>query len=450
MKPGRGARLSLLVAAAALAVGLLGVAAGSRLAPAAAHSQAGKIHRGPRGPRGYRGPRGPRGSRGPTGALGVQGAQGAAGQAGPRGPQGPTGPEGLGLQQPGFTRTALDGDSAGRYESIAIGSDGLPLITYDGWFKLKVAHCNDVACTSATKTTIEPSDAPETFSAVAIGSDGLGLIAYGHSQVGYLEVAHCSNVACTASTLSTLGVGEDFAFDELSITIGSDGLGLIAFTDPKGLFAKVAHCENVACSQATITTLDQNIAAEGTSVTIGGDGLGLVTYSPFRKLDVAHCSNLACSSSTNTEIDGAGEVGEWSSITTGNDGLGLISYLDRTNGALKVAHCSNAACTSATTGTIDTGDTGGFTSIAIGSDGLGVVTYEPPQTNTGPVKVAHCSNVECSAATVTTLYADGLFGTADAVGVDGLPLVAYYDEANGRLGVVHCSNVFCTPYSRRR
>jgi Collagen triple helix repeat (20 copies) len=442
--------LSLLAAAGALAACLLGAASGSRTTPVASNTHEGKVLRGPRGPRGFRGPRGRRGLRGERGPTGAQGPPGQAGLVGPTGTQGPRGPAGLGIDRPGFTRTALDGNFGGRYSSIAIGSDGLPLISYDGWYRLRVAHCSDLACTAATTTTVEPSDAPETFSSVAIGSDGLGLIAYSHSSVGNLKVAHCSNLACSSSTLSTLGSDQHFAFEELSVTIGSDGLGLIAFTDPKGLLAKVAHCENVACSQATITTLDQFIAFEGTSVTIGGDGLGLITYSPFRTLNVAHCSNLACTGSTHTTIDSPAEVGEWSSITTGNDGLGLISYLDRTHGALKVAHCSNAACSSATTNTVDTGDTGGFTSIAIGSDGLGLITYEPPQTNFGPVKVAHCSNVTCSAATVTTLDPSALFGTSDAVGVDGLPLVTYYDEATGELDVVHCSNVFCTPYFRRR
>jgi hypothetical protein len=202
----------------------------------------------------------------------------------------------------------------------------------------------------------------------------------------------------------------------------------------------------------TRTALDGNFGGRYSSiaVTIGGDGLGVITYSPFRQLAVAHCSNLACTASTHTIVDSAGEVGEWSSITTGNDGLGLISYLDRTHGALKVAHCSNAECSSATTNTIDMGNTGGFTSIAIGADGLGLITYEPPQTNTGPVMVAHCSHATCSSATATTLDPSGLFGTSDAVGVDGLPLVAYYNVAERELDVVHCSNVFCVPYFRRR
>ena len=115
-----------------------------------------------------------------------------------------------------------------------------------------------------------------------------------------------------------------------------------------------------------------------------------------------------------------------------------------------MAHCANAVCSSATKATIDTGNVGGFTSIAIGSDGLGVITYEAPQTALGPIRVAHCSNIECSSATTTTLDpVNNLFGTAVSIGVDGLPIVAYHNQTGG-LQVVHCSNVFCIPYFRRR
>ncbi len=42
-----------------------------------------------------------------------------------------------------------------------------------------------------------------------------------------------------------------------------------------------------------------------------------------------------------------------------------------------------------------------------------------------------------------------LFGTAITQGVDGLPLLAYHNETGG-VKAVHCSNVFCVPYFRRR
>ena len=90
-----------------------------------------------------------------------------------------------------------------------------------------------------------------------------------------------------------------------------------------------------------------------------------------------------------------GDVGLNTSITIGSDGLGLISYYDETNGDLKVAHCSNTNCTAATTIAIDTGgNVGDFSQITIGTDGLGLISYLD-MTNL-ELKVAHCANQFCS------------------------------------------------------
>jgi Collagen triple helix repeat (20 copies) len=448
---------SLPLLAIALVATPLGTGASSR--PAAKSLSARPDARGPRGPRGFRGPRGPRGFAGAPGATGPQGAEGRIGPTGDQGPQGaqgapgPQGPPGVGLGRPGFTRTAVDA-SGGRHSSIVIGPDGLPLISYDGGRQLEVAHCLNLACTSATTSVLETCGVGcEPHTSITIGADGLALIGYTVSSVAHPRVAHCSDIACTAATISTLGEPDHFAFQTNSITIGADGLGLIAFIEPKGLVPKVAHCENVMCSQATITEFDPNanLFRDGISVTIGSDGLALITYNSIG-LKVAHCSNLACTAATTATLH-SGDVGDWSSVTVGSDGLGLISYLDRPNGSLKVAHCSDVTCSSATTSTVDTGDIGGFSSLTIGSDGLGLISYEAPQTRLGPLKVAHCSNVTCSSATITTLDSAGnLFGTAVTTGADGLGLVSYFDIDGPSLGlqVVHCSNVFCVPYFRRR
>jgi len=69
-------------------------------------------------------------------------------------------------------------------------------------------------------------------------------------------------------------------------------------------------------------------------------------------------------------------VGLDASATIGADGLGLISYLDSTNKDLKVAHCSDTNCTSATITTLDSiGSSISPTSITIGADGLGLISY---------------------------------------------------------------------------
>ena len=82
------------------------------------------------------------------------------------------------------------------------------------------------------------------------------------------------------------------------------------------------------------------------SITIGSDGLGLISYDDATNQDlkVAHCDDVACTSATTTAIDQTSTVSEDTSITIGSDGLGLISYYDLLNGDLKVTHCSNTFC----------------------------------------------------------------------------------------------------------
>jgi hypothetical protein len=93
-------------------------------------------------------------------------------------------------------------------------------------------------------------------------------------------------------------------------------------------------------------------------------------------------------------IDSGGVVGRMSSITIGSDDLGLISYYDGTNGDLKVAHCLDVACSAATTTAIDTnGDVGLYTSITIGSDGLGLISYY--NLPSADLNVLHCSTPQC-------------------------------------------------------
>jgi hypothetical protein len=341
--------------------------------------------------------------------------------------------------------------------SITTGVDGLGLISYydETNGDLKVVHCNDVVCSTATTSTVDSAGDVGGFSSITVGSDGLGIISYYDYDAidGDLKVAHCNDVVCSTATTSTIdSVGNVGGF--ASITIGPDGLPLISYYDYTNGDLKVAHCNDVQCSSATITTIDSSgLVGTWTSITIGSDRLGLISYQDVVNLDlkVAHCSDVQCSSATITTIDSAGDLAECTSITVGRDGLGIISYTDETNDDLKVAHCNNVLCTSATATTIDTaGYVGDFSSITIGSDGLGVISYY--RSDTGNLKVAHCNNVDCSQASSNGVDSAGDvgFGTSITSGADGLPLISYYDYTNGDLKVVHCSNRFCIPHVRYR
>jgi hypothetical protein len=343
------------------------------------------------------------------------------------------------------------------HTSITVGSDGLGLVTYrsESALALKAAHCRDIACSTATVSTVDfdPGGDVGADPSITIGSDGLGLIAYRDAANADLKVAHCDDVLCSSATISTLDSGGSVGWYP-SVAVGRDGLGLISYYNYTTGDVKVAHCDNVVCSSATATTIDSTgNVGWNTSITIGSDGLGLISYYDVGNgdLKVAHCDNVVCSSATATTIDSTGNVGEKTSITIGSDGLALISYYDVGNGDLKVAHCDNVVCSSATATTIDSaGNVGWHTSITIGSDGLGLISYY--RVDEENLKVAHCSDIACTSARPIGVEAEGHVGSGSsvAIGVDGLPLISYVDYTNHDLKVTHCSNRFCIPQVRYR
>jgi hypothetical protein len=72
---------------------------------------------------------------------------------------------------------------------------------------------------------------------------------------------------------------------------------LISYYDNTNKDLKVAHCDDAACSNASIYTLDNNdIVGRYNSITIGVDGIGLVGYTDYDNEDlvVAHCDDLLC------------------------------------------------------------------------------------------------------------------------------------------------------------
>ena len=87
------------------------------------------------------------------------------------------------------------------YSSLAIGADGLPLVSYldNANVDLKVAHCNDIACATSTATTIASTGNVGLYTSLTIGADGLGLVSFRDASASVLDVAHCNNLACSSA-----------------------------------------------------------------------------------------------------------------------------------------------------------------------------------------------------------------------------------------------------------
>ena len=204
--------------------------------------------------------------------------------------------------------------------------------------------------------TITVVDDPAAFvgahAALAIGADGLPVISYQDVTAGALKVAKCANAACTgAATVTTVDDTANSVGFDTSIAIGVDGLPIVSYFDDTADALKVAKCSNAACTgTALITTLDDQANSVGshTSIAIGADGLPVISYQDFTAgvLKVAKCANVDCTgAATLTTVDDPPSfVGAHTAMAIGADGLPVIAYEDASAGALKVVKCGSRSC----------------------------------------------------------------------------------------------------------
>jgi len=83
-----------------------------------------------------------------------------------------------------------------------------------------------------------------------------------------VKVAHCENVECTVATISTIGATDTGFPWPVSLAIGADGFGYIEFSN-----TLAAHCLNAACTEASVGIKGEDI----TYLDPDADAVDLVT-----------------------------------------------------------------------------------------------------------------------------------------------------------------------------
>jgi hypothetical protein len=327
-------------------------------------------------------------------------------------------------------------DEAYHNVPMVMGTDGLPFLAYheesvgSNETTLRATHCSDPVCSTSATTMLASRP---SFVSMTLGSDGLPLIAYVDS---WLYVVHCSNVPCTTATTRVLD-NSGQVLNDTSIALGPDGRALISYSDFDGPL-KVAHCSDAACTGATVTVVgDPGARVFGASMTVGADGFALIAYYTLRNglfdLVLAHCQEADCSTATTTVLETSFTQISRASVAIGTDGLGLLAYGTSPSGGpkeLRISHCQDVACTSTTATTFDLGgDSGLHTAIAIGADGLPLVTSTR---KIGPfttqVMLVHCGSPTCTTDITMALLADvgnGAGFSSIVIRPDGRPLIAY-------------------------
>src|SRR5262249_52016643 len=143
------------------------------------------------------------------------------------------------------------------------------------------------------------------------------------------------------------------------------------------------------------------------------------------------------------------------SLAVGSDGLPIASYWSgNPDRELRAAQCDNPACTGPITvnqveanpGDPAAGGVGLNTSIAIGADGLPVIAHWDQEH--GDLIVSHCGNAACSTGNQSTTVDDGAGADVGslpsvAIGADNLPVMSFFDDTDDVLQVTHCNDAAC-------
>lgn len=142
--------------------------------------------------------------------------------------------------------------------------------------------------------------------------------------------------------------------------------------------------------------------------------------------------------------DTEGDVGQNTSLVLDAAGKPVVSYYDATNGDLKILHCRDASCAGgdeSITSPDTEGDVGKTTSIALDDAGNPVVAYRD-ETN-GSVNLMHCNDPDCAGGdeSIIGVAAVSAFPSLVLDG-GGNPVISYY-LGPGVLGLVHCNDANC-------
>jgi hypothetical protein len=200
------------------------------------------------------------------------------------------------------TVTVLDstGD-VGLHTSVAVGTDGLPVMSYYDatGANLKALKCGNPSCSSGnTITALDSTGDVGLYTSITIGPDSFPLISYYDVTNANLKVVKCGNAACSAgNTITALDSVGDVG-SHTSITVGQDGLPIISYYDGTNFDLRIVKCGNAACTLGNaIANVDSGgFVGTHTSITIGTDGLPVIAYYDGSNGDLkfAKCANSFC------------------------------------------------------------------------------------------------------------------------------------------------------------
>jgi len=329
--------------------------------------------------------------------------------------------------------------------SMTMTSADTPVIAYYDSTNndLKLAICDTLGCDYPATSIIAATNESGFYSAVAVTSADIPVVAFSESRdsgsVTYLKLAVCNNAACTTPVISTID-GHPLTGVDVDIAMNASDVPIISYHDRSG-YLKLAVCNNSACTSPTIRTLDTTVYSENGSLALMSTGAPFISYfdSSNTALKLAVCADASCTSHSLATLNDDAIVGRFTSVALTSADVPIVSYIDYTNSTLNLAICNNTACSSPTVKTIDTVGAVGFssteysTSLALTASDTPVISYYDMVNDY--IKIAVCDATLCTTPTFDIQRRPGTSGFKSAIALssDDRYVLSYHDGLVGSL-----------------
>jgi hypothetical protein len=321
----------------------------------------------------------------------------------------------------------------GNYSSIAVISPSTLVVSYQDMtdWDLKLAICTDFACSNPRITTIDSTDGTGSYNSLALTTTNIPVISYVTGTD--FKLAVCNNMMCANPTISTLAdIGWYY-----SLALTTDNIPVISFYESFSGDLKLAVCHDTTCTSPTISILD-SLGSVGfdLSIALGTTNIPVISYydKTNKDLKLIVCNDTSCSDPDISAIESSSKAGNYSSVALSSTNVPVISYFDEGSASLKLAVCNDTACSVPVISTVDdSSDTGMYPSLALTSANIPVVSYYDYEN--ANLKLAVCNDAACSLPSIGTPDSEGDVGLPSSLALTSadVPVISYRDRTNGNL-----------------
>ena len=352
---------------------------------------------------------------------------------------------------PYTVRTLDSNGTVGMFASLSLTQADEPVVSYFDVLNghLMVSSCSQASCSASSHMRVDVSGIAGLFTSTQLrtvttagrvngGVDQIPVIAYHDLALSALKLAQCRDRACSSASITT--VDSNVASGKFtSLQIDSDNRVVIAYLGARSEL-RVAMCEDRNNKTVCVVRAMDATPAAYVSLQLNHANVPVIAYFDLveENLKLAMCNDSVCSGPAQIRtVDELGNVGKHASLQL-VDSRAVIAYQDASAGQLKLAMCEYANCVNASIRIVDPGPaTGEFVSQATSLRQEPIISYYDRRS--GTLKLALC-DWDCSVVSITTL--DGVNNaTASNVGrftstsIDsrGNPVVSYYDVRHTNL-----------------